>query len=73
MIERNGSQRTLLCDLCDDLFDQVSQHEFTSMIAQARDEGWTIQQQGDGSWGHHCSRCKAPGRVEQQRALLAKR
>lgn len=73
MIERNGSLRTLLCDLCDDLFDQVAQNEFTAMIGRARDDGWEVRQQSDGSWTHHCGRCGGSGRLEAQRRLLAKR
>lgn len=79
MIERNGNQRTLLCDGCDDLFDQVNDNHFPSMIASARDDGWKIVQGSDGCWSHTCSKCQLPAvaspkisRLEQQRRLLTR-
>jgi Fe2+ or Zn2+ uptake regulation protein len=69
MIDRQGSERTLACDGCGDVFDTVHRDDFESMIAEAREVAWTIAAIS-GKFTHQCPDCR-PSRLEAARRMFS--
>ena len=57
MIERNGDERTLACDDCQEVFATFDKDDFASLIREARENGWEIQN-GRSGWTHRCGDCR---------------
>lgn len=72
MIERQGKQRTLMCDVCGETFDQVDQSAFSQMVASAKEQGWSVKPDSEGTYTHSCPKCLRTSGLEHARCLFGK-
>lgn len=53
--ERAFGTTTITCDTCER--DQTFDVDFYAAIKEAKEDGWIIMKDKDGSWKHVCWRC----------------
>lgn len=57
MIDREYGETRLVCDGCGDWQEKTyDRDEFMRMLADAKDDGWSIRS-GNGEWTHLCRKC----------------